>query len=644
MELQNYRKQSRYVRYLSSSDEVTMIDPVIIVIILYIGATLSLLGKRIKRANDFVAVLATGFAFFAVIMNYISPFTGISILSGLGLNFIVNGYTNLIALIATLIGFLVAIYSVRYIEQRRNYYTLYMLLTVGSLIALSYCWNLLWLFLFAELATIFSTPLIAHHQKTTSFEGATKYLIIQIFASLFAVIGLGLIYQQALGLGFGGLGVFSIDFLLATGFLVGFIGKLSIFLIFIGFLVKLPSFPIHTWLPDASTVAPASISTLLHSMMIKVAGMPAFLVLLLFNSLFVNINFWLVICGLGALTMLISVIIAFAQNDLKRLLAFDSVSQMGYVILGLGIGGLALTYYNLFADSIWLVVAAGGIAAGLFHLINHSFFKSVLFFSAGAIEHETGTKDLNRLGGLLQAMPFTGYVMLIGSLSIAGVPLLNGFISKWMVYNTCIAAGQPVFAFIAIFTSALTFAVFLRMLCSVFLGTTPEPSSDVQRAPKSMTAPSMVLAAGCVLFGILPQIALLFLVFPATFSLLPPGVPLPLNPLLAFLSFFGGALDLFLLGTLLLIGLIIGYVLYRFRGGAQPVETDAKTMPFTGGALEDPYLNIEEARPASTVFGHPFQSVLNGVRRTHSGLVNMYVLWFVLFALLLLALLTVGWI
>jgi multicomponent Na+:H+ antiporter subunit D len=615
-----------------------MIDPTIIVIILYIAAAFSLLGIKITRANDVVGVLATGLALFSVILNFLYWPLWISLPSLLGLNFTINGFTNLIALIATFIGFLVVVYSIKYIENRRSYYSFFVLLTLGSLVGMAYSWNLLWVFLFAELATISSAPLIAHYLKATSYEGALKYLIIQIFASFFVVIGLGLIYQQALGFGFSGIGVFSIDFLLASGVLIGFIGKLAIFLIFIGFLVKVPSFPIHTWLPDASTAAPAPISTLLHAMMIKVAGMPAFLVLLMFYSLFISINFWIVICSLGALTMLICVIIAFAQNDLKRLLAFDSVSQMGYVILGLGVGGLAITNYTLSADSLWLVVAAGGIAAGLFHLLNHSLFKSVLFFSAGAIEHETGTRDINKLGGLLHAMPRTGYVMLIGSLAIAGVPLLNGFVSKWMVYNACIAAGQPTFAFIAIFTSALTFGVFLRMLCSVFLGHAPETYADVHAAPKSMVAPSLILAAGCVLFGILPQLALTFLIYPATYPLLPAAIPPPVNPV------FWISLDLFLLATFLFIGLVVGYILYRVRWGAQSVEADDKTMPMTGGTLHDPYLKVDEARPSSTVFAYPFRSLLNGVRKTHTGLVSMYVFWFVLFVLLLLSWLFLGWI
>ena len=615
-----------------------MIDPAIIVVIFYIAAALSLLGLKITRANDIVAVLATGAALFTVIFNFLYLPLLISLPSLLGFSFTINGYTNLIAFIATFIGFLVVVYSVKYIEKRRSYYSFFVLLTLGSLVGMAYSWNLLWVFLFAELATISSAPLIAHYLKATSYEGALKYLIIQIFASFFGVVGLGLIYQEAQSGGFAGIGVFSIDFLLASGLLLGFIGKVAIFLIFLGFLVKVPSFPIHTWLPDASTAAPAPISTLLHAMMIKVAGMPAFLVLLMFYSLFISVYFWLVVCTLGILTMLICVIIAFAQNDLKRLLAFDSVSQMGYVILGLGIGGLAITYNTISADPVWLVVAAGGITAGLFHLLNHSFFKSVLFFSAGAIEHETGTRDINKLGGLLHAMPRTGYVMLIGSLAIAGVPLLNGFVSKWMVYNACIAAGQPTFALIAIFTSALTFGVFLRMLCSVFLGHAPETYADVHAAPKSMVAPSLILAAGCILFGIFPQLALGFLIYPATQPLLPAAIPPPVNPL------FWVSLDVFLLATLLFMGLVIGYVLYRFRWGAQPVEADDKTMPMTGGALHGPYLKVDEVRPSSTVFAYPYRSLLSGVRKTHTGLANMYVLWFVLFALLLLLWLFLGWI
>jgi formate hydrogenlyase subunit 3/multisubunit Na+/H+ antiporter MnhD subunit len=621
-----------------------MIDPAVTFLTLFIAAIFTLIGNKIKKVSDIITLIASGFALFAVVLNLFYPFMGISILAVIGFYFTINGFTSLIALIAALIGFFVAVYSVKYIKERKSSYSFFMLVTMGSLIGMAYSWNLLWIFLLAEIATIGSAPLIAHHQKAKPYEGAIKYLIIQILAALFAVIGLGLIYQLATSGGLVGIDAFSINLLLTTGVLIGLEGKIAIFLIFLGFLVKLPSFPLHTWLPDASTVAPASISTLLHAMMIKVAGMPAFLVLFQFNFLFVSTTFWFLICGLGALTMVICVAIAFAQNDLKRLLAFDSVSQMGYVILGLGIGGLALSYYNLLTDPLWLGIAAGGIAAGLFHMFNHSLFKSILFFSAGAIEHETGTKDLHQLGGLLRAMPLTGSVMLIGSLSIAGIPLLNGFISKWMIFNACIAAGQPIFAFIAIFTSALTFAVFLRILCSVFLGNTPDTLRNVHQTPKIMVAPSAVLAAGCITFGVLPQIAIFFLIYPATLTFLPLASLPPVNPLTTILSFFGGAWDPFLIATLLLIGLIVGFLLFQIKGSTKSTETEDKGLPFTGGALQDPYLSVEETRPASTLFEYPFRSMLKKVRRTHTGLVNMYLFWFVLTALLLLALMIGGWI
>ena len=621
-----------------------VIDPAVIFLTMLAAAALSLVGERVKRLGDGVAVLSTAFALSGVILNLVVPFTGVSLLEALGFHFTVNGFTSLIALVASLIGFLVTVYSVGYVTDRVGLYYLFTLTTVGSLIGMAYCWNLLWIFLLAEVSTICSAPLIAHHCDSAALEGALKYLIIQIFASLFVALGLGVIYGQALASGLSGVTAFNLDVLVASAALTGLEGKVAVLLVFIGFAAKLPSFPIHTWLPDASTVAPASISTLLHAMMIKVAGMPAFLVLFLFGHLFTSVNIWLVVCGLGALTMLICVILAFAQNDLKRLMAFDSVSQMGYVIMGLGIGGLGASYFNLTGEPAWLGVAAGGLAAGLFHLLNHSLFKSLLFFSAGAIEHETGTRDLNRLGGLLRAMPVTGSVMLVGSLSIAGVPLLNGFNSKWMLYNACIAAGSPLLAFIAIFTCAMTFAVFLRVLCSVFLGSMPETYTRVEEAPKSMLAPSFILAAGCILFGIFPQIALVYLLYPATLFLLPSGTLPPASIFVSELNVFGGLWDPYWLFTLMMVGISVGYLLYRLRGGFRPAASEDKLMPFTGGALHEPYLNIEMARPTSTTFEYPFRSVLGAVRRAHTGLVNLYVLWIVLFALAIMGCVVVGWI
>ncbi len=622
-----------------------MIDPTIIVLTTFVAAVVSIIGEKDKRIGDVVTFLSAGFALFGVGLNIYSPFTGKSMLDKYGFSLTVNGFTSLLALVASLIGFFVIVYSIGYIEERVGSYNFFTLMVIGSLLGMAYCWNLLWLILFAEITTICSAPLIAHHSDAVAYEGAIKYLIIQLFAAIFALVGLGILYDQAVEGGLSGITSLHIETLSTSGVLSGTMSEVAVLLIFIGFAAKLPTFPIHTWLGDASTVAPASISTLLHAMMIKVAGIPAFLILFKFNYLFPNaIGIWLIFCVLGALTMFICVIMAFAQDDLKRLLAFDSVSQMGYVILGLGIGGLGVSQYNVSGDTAWLGVAAGGLAAGLFHLLNHSLFKSLLFFSAGAIEHETGTRDLNKLGGLLQSMPYTGYIMLIGSLSIAGVPLLNGFNSKWMIFNASLAAERPLLAFVAIFTSALTFAVFLRVLTSVFLGNVPETYAKVGRPPKSMLAPSIVLAICCIVFGLSPQIALVYLLYPATLSLIPSGTTPSANPLDSLLQVFGGVWDPYWLFTLILIGIIVGFLLYKLRIGIKPVVSEEKLMPFTGGVLYEPYLMIDNASPTSTVFEYPVRSVLKSVRKVHTGLVNFYVLWIVLFVLVIFAGLVIGWI
>ena len=326
-------------------------------------------------------------------------------------------------------------------------------------------------------------------------------------------------------------------------------------------------------------------------------------------------------------------------------MAYDSVSQMGYVILGLGIGGLGVSFYEISANAVWLAVAAGGLVAGLFHLLNHSLFKSLLFFSAGVIEHQAGTKNLNQLGGLYRVMPITGVLMLIGSLSVAGVPLLNGFNSKWMIFNAAIAAQVPILAFLAIFTSAFTFAVFLKVYSSIFLGTTPKVHSEVKDASVTMLAPSVVLAIGCILLGIFPQLALVYLLFPAVSFLLPLASLPPFNPFDSLLSFFGGVWDPFWLFTILMIGIVVGYLLFRLKGSSKEAEEpDDKTMPFTGGALEAPYLDVDTARPTSTVFEYPFRSVLQSMQKTHTGLINNYVLWIMVFALVFLGAAFLGWI
>jgi len=631
-----------------------MIDPSIAIIVFFAAALVALLSKVNRIIGDAISIFSTTFALITAIVNIYSSFKGNILLNALGVHIMIYTYNSFLALVVSLIGLTVTVFSVSYIEEGIPRYQFFVLLTIGSLFGMAYSWNLLWLFIFAEICTICSAPLIAHHLDAKALEGAIKYLIIQTFAAIFTLIGIGIIYKQALEAGLAGLARISalnIDTLAAARVLSGNVGKIGVILVFIGFAAKLPLVPIHIWLPDASTVAPAPISSLLHAMMIKIAGIPAFLILFELGYLFTDaITLWLIISVLGAITMVICTSLAFAQHDLKRLLAYHSVGQIGYVILGLGIGGLGMAYFKTTGDFYWLNITAIGLTAGFFHLINHTIFKSLLFFGSGAVEFKTKIKNIDQLEGLFKTMPFTGTAMLIGSLSISGVPLFNGFISKWMIYNACIGANEPILAAIAIFCCALTLASFMKVLSTAFLGGSPKNESPSD-APRSMLFPLFILSALCVIFGLIPQLAIKYLLYPATLSLMLTLVPqitqsaLPKVDLsISVLRFSGGLCDIYWLFTLIAIGLCIGYVIYRVSPAYQGAASEEKLMPFTGGALQDPYINIKEAMPSSSPFEHSFKPLLNVLKKIHNGLVNLYVSWIAVFAILMLTCVLMGWI
>jgi multicomponent Na+:H+ antiporter subunit D len=220
--------------------------------------------------------------------------------------------------------------------------------------------------------------------------------------------------------------------------------------------------------------------------------------------LFLVVGVGAILVIFGLISMVLGAFMALVQRDLKRLLAYSGISQLGYILLGVGLGTTL------------------GIQGGLFHLLNNAIYKTMLFMIAGAIIYRVGTSNMDELGGLWNNMPMTGAVFMIGALAISGVPPLNGFASKWTIYVACIEAGQPVFTIIAIVISALTLAYFLKAFNSIFLGQRPERLENVKETPSSMLIPIGVLALLCIVFGILPHLGI-GLIKPAQIAVMNPS-------------------------------------------------------------------------------------------------------------------------
>jgi NADH:ubiquinone oxidoreductase subunit 5 (subunit L)/multisubunit Na+/H+ antiporter MnhA subunit len=233
---------------------------------------------------------------------------------------------------------------------------------------------------------------------------------------------------------------------------------------------------------------------------------------------------------------------AMIQHDLRKLLSFHAVSQVGYMVLGIGTG------------------TAIGIAGAIFHMLNNAIFKDCLFLTAGSVERRTGTMDLAKLGGLGRMMPFTFVSFFIAALSISGVPPLNGFVSKWMVYQGIVDAGIAhywIFLIAAMFGSALTLASFIKVGHSVFLGDKPREIGEVKEVEHTMRFPMGVLAALCVVFGIFAQLPLVYFIGPVV------GISFPAFP--AAISSWAGIWSPTLGTILLLVALGIGGLIYLAR-------------------------------------------------------------------------------
>jgi hydrogenase-4 component B len=277
---------------------------------------------------------------------------------------------------------------------------------------------------------------------------------------------------------------------------------LLFFLAILGFGLKAGAMPLHFWLPGAHASAPCHVSAMLSGVVLKMGiyGLVRWLSLLPAPPA----AWGSIILALGAISALLGVVFAIAQHDLKRLLAYHSVENIGIILMGLGVAMLGRSS----GHTEWIVL---GLAGCFLHVWNHSFFKSLLFFCAGAVVHTAHTRQIDRLGGLAKAMPWTAACFLIGAVAICGLPPLNGFVSEWFVYlglfKTALSGGMAAMVGVPVLAAvgALAVACFVKVYGTVFLGEPRTPAAaHAHEAPFSMRLPMAVLAATCVLIGLLP--------------------------------------------------------------------------------------------------------------------------------------------
>ena len=486
--------------------------PIYSIMVLFLGAFLIVMFGRNKVVRHAIALLATFASFFFMAALFrpvmlegetIAYWMGGRVPAGgyaIGIALEVDALSLFFGLLVSCVVFIACIYSIQYMSHDDNvpqYYTLFLMLA-GGVMGLVLSGDLFNMFIMVEILTFAAVALTAFRNTANgALEAAFKYLVVGCIGSTCILAGTIMLYAQ----------VHTLNLAQMSALIPGNLStatKAAFALLFIGFCTKAFLVPFHPLAADAHGAAPASISVLISGVLTK-SGIYGLIRLsyFLFQSMALGtMQFWLVF--LGSVSMFVCVTMALAQHDFKRLLAFHSISQIGYVLTAVGL------------------CTAFGVSSGLYHAMNHTLFKGLLFLAAGAVLHETGTTDLDKLGGLSKKMPHTTVLFLVGAFSISGIPPFNGFASKWMIYQAtyqkAVETGNIGFLLVtvcALVTSTLTLASFVKVTQSVFFGQLPKEYENVKEVPFGMRLAMGILALMCLAGGLFPDAVTRYLTEPA---------------------------------------------------------------------------------------------------------------------------------
>jgi multicomponent Na+:H+ antiporter subunit D len=410
----------------------------------------------------------------------------------LGINLVLDGLSSLLLLAISVVSTAAMLFSVRYMEQytaKAKYMSLFMLMVAGmNGVVLS--GDIFNVFVFLEIASLASYALVGFGCEHEELEASFKYMVLGSIGSIFVLFAVALVYGNT-----GSLNMAYISKAIqSSGLNAGLTFALGLFVA--GFGLKAALVPFHAWLPDAHPSAPAPISAMLSGVIIKALGIYA-LARVVFNVYGVSIQMGWILTVLGLLSMVVGAFMAIGQWDIKRLMAYSSISQLGYVVLGIGLGGVIIARGDNLA---WASLA---ILGGLFHLVNHAVYKSLLFLTSGSVQMSTGTREMREMGGLAERMPVTRATCTIASASIAGIPPFSGFWSKLILVIAAVQAHFYWVAAIIVFVSLCTLIMYLKVQRYVFLGELPENLQQTKENKGSMLAAMVFLALLCVLMGLL---------------------------------------------------------------------------------------------------------------------------------------------
>jgi NADH:ubiquinone oxidoreductase subunit 5 (subunit L)/multisubunit Na+/H+ antiporter MnhA subunit len=527
---------------------------------------------------------------------------------------------------------LILVYSLGSMRGQKGLarYYIYLLLTALVSLGVVFSDHLIVLLVFWGFLGLLLYLLIGFGQKERTPQTAKKALIIVGGTDALMILGAAIVWKLT--------GSFRID--MAHIALTSSLAVVAYLCFAAAAFAKAGAMPFHTWIPDTAQDAPTSVSAFLPAALDKFLGI-YFLVRISLDLFQMNAAMNIFLMAIGSLMIVCAVMMALIQHDLKRLLGYHAVSQVGYMVLGIGTGNPI------------------GIAGGLFHMLNNAIYKSCLFLSAGVVEKKAGTTDLDKLGGLSKTMPVIYGAFLIAALAISGVPPLNGFFSKWMIYQGIIETGKQgshwwiLWLMAAMFGSALTLASFMKLVHAVFLGQSPtktfgdgvylKPPLTVKKdkTPVTMWFPIVLLAGLCVLFGVFArQIPLGIFIYPS----------LKQNVV------FSGTWNAGVATILILLGILVGTVIYVLGMAGKSRTTaafiggeDLKGHPEMRMSGTEFYRTIQEQRCLKGIYTLAQKKVfdiyemgIKGAQRLysvlgyfHNGILPTYLTWCLLGMLVL---------
>ncbi len=486
--------------------------PIMPLIILIVGAFViypcSEVLRRVKK-EYLVGIIATIFftiALWSILVIALDVWSGgestyyLTSATAFSIALRADALAIFLGIVAISMGLIVSIYSINYMKKDTRldkYYSLLILLVAG-IVGIGFSGDIFNLYVFYELMCISSYVLVAFRRENWEpVEAGFKYLVMSATGSCIALFAISIIFAQT----------GTLDFALLTNEISNVSNQAPLFaavcFLIVGFGVKAAIVPLHTWLPDAHAAAPSGISAMLSGIVIQSGFFAMIRILLIFSGTSLTQNFGFTLAIFGLITMTVGNIMALVQTDLKRMLAYSSVTQMGYILVGIG---LAFEFGE---------IARAGLEGGLFHIITHAFMKGLAFLCAGAIIYRVGTRDIRKMKGIGRTMPLTALAFAIAGLSLAGVPPFSGFMSKWFIYKVGvdiypqIGSWGLIFTLMAVFNSILSLGYYLPAINTFFFAKeTSELAKKAKEVPLSMLIAMCVMVAITILLGIAPMFGL----------------------------------------------------------------------------------------------------------------------------------------